>query len=104
MTYDKWRNPVKQTNIVEWEYYTTLLHARIEEIDTWAEPMIPEEKHPKFSPFAIIPELNQLGRKGWELIHIEPVIAGKHHDIMVHPNGMVNWSNTYFCVFKRPAA
>ncbi len=85
----------------QWEYYTTFLEARMDQVETWSEAMIPDERHPKFSPYAIMPELNRLGRKGWQLMHIEPVIAGKNHDVLLHPNSMVYWANTYFCVFKR---
>ncbi|MCO5183646.1 MAG: DUF4177 domain-containing protein [Anaerolineae bacterium] len=92
---------MKDGLINEWEYYTTFLEARMSETDTWSEAMIPDEDHPKYSPYAIMPELNRLGRKGWELVHIEPVIVGKNHDVLVHPNNMVYWGNTYFCVFKR---
>jgi hypothetical protein len=63
--------------------------------------MIPPETHPKFSPYATLPELNRLGQKGWELVSMQPVIVGKNHDILVHPNDMAYWGNTYFCVFKR---
>ncbi|MCA9969410.1 MAG: hypothetical protein KC425_04295 [Anaerolineales bacterium] len=86
-----------------WEYFTTFIEARMEDIQWHSEPMIPPGEHPKFSPYALIPELNQLGAKGWELVHMQPVLIGRNHDVMVHPNNMVQWSNTYFCVFKRRA-
>jgi hypothetical protein len=84
-----------------WEYYTTFIEAKMEQIEWHQEAMIPEGEHPKFSPYAVLPELNRLGEKGWELIHMQPVIIGRNHDVLVHPNNVTYWGNTYFCVFKR---
>ena len=85
----------------KWEYYTTFIEAEMEGMDYGHQAMIPPGDHPKFSPYATMPELNRLGEKGWELIQMTPVIIGKNHDILVHPNNMTYWGNTYFCVFKR---
>ncbi len=86
----------------QWEYFTTFIEAEMSQIDVESEAMIPpDEKHPKFSPYALLPELNRLGQKGWELMSMQPVIAGKNHDISVHPNDIKYWSHTYLCVFKR---
>jgi hypothetical protein len=84
-----------------WEYFTTFLEAQMERVDMAGEAMIPPGEHPRFSPYALLPELNRLGDKGWELVHMEPVIVGRNHDVMVQPNNMTYWTNTYFCVFKR---
>jgi hypothetical protein len=35
------------------------------------------------------------------LVSMQPVVIGKHHDVLVHPNDMTYWGKTYFCVFKR---
>ena len=85
----------------QWEYYTTFIESEMEGMDYGHQAMIPPGDHPKFSPYATMPELNRLGEKGWELIQMTPVIVGKNHDILVHPNNMTYWGNTYFCVFKR---
>lgn len=85
----------------QWEYFTTFIEADMQGIEYSHEAMIPPGEHPKFSPYATMPELNRLGEKGWELIQMTPVITGKNHDILVHPNNMTYWGNTYFCVFKR---
>jgi hypothetical protein len=63
------------------------------------------QKPRKYSPETMIPELDALGNKGWELVHMEPIGAvGKHEDVgFVAGEGLPIWSNTYFCVFKRPA-
>jgi len=85
----------------KWEYYTTFIKAEMKEAEVSHQAMVPSGEHPKFSPYATMPELNRLGEKGWELIKMTPVIAGKNHDVLVHPNDMTYWANTYFCVFKR---
>jgi hypothetical protein len=85
----------------KWEYFTTFVYASMESIEWADEAMIPPGDHPKFSPYALIPELNRLGEKGWELVEIKPVLIGRNHDVMVHPNNLVQWSNSYFCAFKR---
>jgi hypothetical protein len=49
----------------------------------------------------MIPELDELGAAGWELVHMEPVpkVGGKG-DVLF--GSVPRWSNDYFCVFKRP--
>lgn len=59
---------------------------------------------PAFAPEALIPRLDALGQQGWELVHMQPIISGGRGDILVHSDGMRYWTNTYFCVFKRPEA
>jgi hypothetical protein len=85
----------------QWEYYTTFIEAKMEQTDIEGEAMIPQEEHPKFSPYATMPELNRLGQKGWELMSMQPVIVGKNHDVLVQPNDFNSWGHNYFCVFKR---
>jgi hypothetical protein len=86
----------------KWEYYTTFIEALMEEIDPMVEPTIPAEDHPKYSPFALIPELNALGEKGWELISFTPVKPGRNHDVVLPGAGELAWTRHYLCVFKRP--
>ena len=90
-----------KNHLEQWEYFTTFIEAQMSDIDPQHEAMIPHDDHPKFSPYATMPELNSLGQKGWELISMQPVIIGKNHDVLVHPNSITYWGNTYFCVFKR---
>jgi hypothetical protein len=91
----------RRLSMQKWEYYTTFIETEMKQSDWEPQPMIPPGDHPKFSPYAAIPELNRLGEKGWEMLSMTPVIIGKNHDVLVHPNDMTRWSNTYFCVFKR---
>ncbi len=91
----------------KWEYITTFMWANIDNNNVkeylaraypnWAKP-------PKFTPETMIPELNEWGKEGWEVIHMEPVIAGSNHDVGFAHGGDVGhteWTNVYFVVMKR---
>jgi len=88
-----------------WEYLTRFLYASIE--NEGAEALLrdrwPGWKPKKYSPETMIPELNELGDEGWELVHMQPVGAvGSNRDVgFVAGEAMPRWSNSYFCVFKR---
>lgn len=88
----------------QWEYLTKFVEANAN--TTELSPYTAEyegENLPVYAPEAMIPELNHLGAKGWELLHMQPVHVGKNRDILMHEGGgSRRWSNTYFCVFKRP--
>jgi len=86
----------------QWEYLTKFVKADIKNDGaadflkrfrpTWKNP-------PAYTPETMMPELDELGTMGWELVHMEPVArVGKKGDVLF-ANG--EWSNTYFCVFKR---
>ncbi|WP_420641646.1 hypothetical protein [Candidatus Leptofilum sp.] len=65
---------------------------------------IETEELASYSPQLMMPELNRLGAKGWELVHMEPVYVGSNEDVLIEEGGgMRRWTNKYFCVFKRPA-
>lgn len=89
--------------MTNWEYITCFLEARVKDRET--RQFIKEKldkKARRNSPEAMIPELNRFGAAGWELVHMEPVprVNGREK-IGFDP---YSWSNTYFCVFKRPKA
>jgi hypothetical protein len=94
---------LKECLMQRWEYSTTLIEADMEGADPFKEPMIPEGDHPKYSPFALIPELNSLGEKGWELVSFTPVKPGRNHDVVLPGAGELAWARHYLCVFKRPS-
>jgi len=85
----------------KWEYYTTFIEANMSKDGMLDTSDIPPGDHPKYSPFALIPELNALGAKGWELIHMEPVSIGRNHDVVRPDANAMKWGRHYFCVFKR---
>ncbi len=87
----------------QWEYLTLFLEADKQKSEPLAYTMETEEL-PVYSPQLLMPELNRLGAKGWELVHMEPAYVGNNEDILMHEGGgSRRWTNKYFCVFKRPA-
>lgn len=85
----------------KWEYFTTFIEANMAKEDVAFTSGIPPGDHPKYSPYALIPELNSYGAKGWELIHMEPVSVGRNHDVVRPDANAAKWGRHYFCVFKR---
>jgi hypothetical protein len=84
----------------QWEYLTRFVEARAtkKEVKTFIKENF-DKKARRHSPESMIPELNQLGAEGWEIIHMEPVprVGGKE-DVQFD---QYSWSNTYFIVAKR---
>jgi hypothetical protein len=60
----------------------------------------PDWSAPKYAPQAMIPQLNTFGEKGWELVHMKPVVLGKDNDV-IHSFAGTAQTHVYFCVFKR---
>jgi hypothetical protein len=87
----------------QWEYLTTFLEAdrsQVDMVDVLGD--LEADETPVYSPEAMMPDMNKLGAKGWELVHMQPVYVGKNNDIMLHEGGGTRrWTNKYFCVFKR---
>ncbi len=92
----------------QWEYFTTFVWADLNIHKNDFVAMFPDvENTPLYDPRTMIPELDSLGKQGWELVHMEPVIVGKNHDICMGSTEQTSvrpWTNAYFCVFKRPQA
>ena len=87
----------------QWEYLTLFLEATKQGTDSMAYS-IESEELASYSPEHMMPELNRLGAKGWELVHMQPAFVGSNEDVLLHEGGgMRRWTNKYFCVFKRPA-
>lgn len=89
-----------------WEYFTTFLTADVNTQKRDFIAMFPDiDSTAKYDPRAMIPELDSLGRDGWELVHMEPVLVGNNLDICIGSTEATSirpWTHTYFCVFKRP--
>ena len=83
----------------KWEYHTTFLYADSEHRREFLEGRWPEWRPPRYAAESMIPDLDQLGAEGWELVHMEPVCGvGKNGDVKFTLGAC---SNAYFCVFKR---
>lgn len=86
----------------KWEYLTFVLYADLE--NPGAKEVMnhhwPDWKNPpRYTPQALMPELNRMGETGWELIHIERVNDSVYSDAIFKDN--IGAVNAYFCVFKR---
>lgn len=84
-----------------WEYFTTTLVT-----DTKATPVplsddIPVGDHPQYSVYTLIPQLNDFGQRGWELVSITPVQKGSNGDLRVCDASSGQWTYTYLAAFKR---
>jgi hypothetical protein len=87
----------------KWEYMTRIFYADIDNqgVKDYLRQTFPNWKNPpKYTPSAMVPDLNSCGEKGWELVHIQPVFVGGNADIMGAVTG-AGFTNAYFCVFKR---
>ena len=88
----------------KWEYHTAFLFADAEKQRDFLQQKWPDGQATKYAPEAMIPELNDLGDEGWDLVHMEPVggVGSKGDVSFTRGYGtMTVWSNAYFCVFKR---
>lgn len=89
----------------KWEYMTLFLEANAASKETkeYLKKTMPNVKRPpRYTPQAMMPDLNKYGDEGWELVHMEPVAdVGKNGDVRFDSG---RWSNHYFCVFKRRKA
>lgn len=90
--------------MMTWEYYTVYLEANMERDGVANSAEIPPGDHPRFSPHALMPDLNALGAKGWELIHMQPVDYTPNTMVKRESAMPWNWGPLYFCVFKRPTS
>lgn len=84
----------------KWHYLSTFLKADADSVmDYLEEHWDWKEGIPRNTPEAMMPRLDFLGEQGWELVHMQPVLVGRNADVLADVAG---WTNTYFCVFKRP--
>jgi hypothetical protein len=95
--------------MIRWQYWTGFIYSDIrhEGAMEFLRREWPKWNPPKYTPQAMIPELNALGEQGWELVHMEPVPeVGGNADVGFVSGGEgshTHWSHAYFCVFKRPS-
>ena len=84
-----------------WEYYTTTLETHTERTPVPVSDDIPPGPYPKYSLFTLIPQLNEFGNRGWELVTLEPVQIGKNGDTRLCDASSAHWTYTYLAAFKR---
>jgi hypothetical protein len=97
----------KEDTMEKWEYLTEFAWANIDTkgVREYLKQRWPDWTPRQYTPESMIPLLNDRGKEGWELVHMEPVRqVGKNQDIKFQSGGEISstdWSNVYFCVFKR---
>ncbi len=87
----------------KWEYYTAIVDAELDRSGVrdyltrrWSGEMA------RYTPLALIPGLNELGAAGWELISIQPVLAGDNEDVFIGSRGQTGgWTHSYLCALRR---
>lgn len=91
----------------KWEYIAEFVRAHID--DEGAKEHLkerwPNYRPPKYTPNLTQRWLDMRGNEGWELVHMEPVLGviGANEDFRpIAGHVTTDWSNAYFCVFKRP--
>jgi hypothetical protein len=98
----------KETHMQQWEYFTTFIVADVNLSKRDFIAMFPDiDNIARYDPRAMIPELDSLGKAGWELIHMQPVVVGNNLDVAAGGTESTTtrtWTSTYLCVFKRPLA
>ncbi len=97
----------------KWKYWSTVLEADAKKQADFFKTLTsnnPTKPDPAaFQPEALIPELDEMGKKGWELVSIQPVILGRNADVFNYAGFTITglqrgWTNIYLCVFKTNAA
>ena len=81
------------------EYITT--NTSNPQVKDFLATYYPKSGFPRYGAQAALKRLDELGAQGWELVHMEPVELGDNGDIRIGGQSPY-WTNTYFCVFKRP--
>ena len=84
-----------------WEYFTTTLATNTEQTPVPLNDGIAPGQHPKYSVYTLIPQLNEFGQRGWELVTLEPVQVGKNGDTRSCDASSGAWTYTYLAAFKR---
>lgn len=85
-----------------WEYLTMTFRTDDPSMTVPLHDDVPREHdYPKYSPYKLIPQLNDYGRKGWELISLDPVQEGRNGDVRYADASGAVWTYTYLAVFKR---
>jgi hypothetical protein len=87
-----------------WEHLIIVLEADASKHARFLRQRWPNRQFPPYSPEALIPELNEISKDGWELVALQPVIIGYNGDIQVVGEaslGFGKWTRTYLCTFKR---
>ena len=83
-----------------WEYFTTTLRADTEQFPVMPADGTPFGDDPKHSVRSLIPQLNEFGSHGWEMVSIQLVGENKRKGkLQLAASGFD--TETFFVTFKR---
>lgn len=88
----------------QWEYQLRILYADIQHkgVQEYLKNRYPDWEPARYSPEAMEKFLNEMGAKGWEMVHIEPIYgSGRNADVLFIGGHVPDYGHAYFCVFKR---
>jgi hypothetical protein len=89
--------------IEQWEYTILLLAADPHAQQAFFEQYeVPPNQILPFDMRALIPQLNELGKDGWELVTLVPAEMGDNGDFLLTSGyNSQHWIATFLCTFKR---
>lgn len=89
----------------EWEHGIAVFTADADAAKMFLAGVDAKRKWAKYHPAALTPELNEWGKKGWELVSLEPYHFNNNDaSIMVSESGsahITEWTAQYLAVFRR---
>jgi hypothetical protein len=103
----RWLAPTDEEAIMvdreRWEYHTAILCADLTR--PGVEGFLQRRSTgalARYTPLALMPELNEMGAAGWEMISIQPVLAGDNGDVFIGSRNQTgSWSHSYLCALRR---
>jgi len=87
-----------------WEYHTAIPHAEVDRpgVREYLERRRAVGELVRHTPLVLIPEPDKLGAAGWELVSIQPVLAGDNEDVFIGSRGQTGgWRNASRCALRR---
>lgn len=84
-----------------WEYLTTTLVTDSKRTPVPLSDDLPTGSHPRYSVYTLMPQLNEFGARGWELVSLDPVQEGGNGDLRICDASSGQWTYTYLAAFKR---
>ena len=83
-----------------WEYFTTTFKADTDQFPVPLVDGVPRQDYPQHAVQSLIPQLNEFGSQGWEMVSIQLVGENpKKGKMQLASTGFE--TETYFVTFKR---
>ena len=66
-----------------WEYLTALFRSDTDHDSEYIKERFPSYSFRRYNPIGLVPLLDDLGKSGWELISITPVVPREQEDVVI---------------------